>query len=87
MGEYLKNIILGNQIILSKKSNDMDIYLLRMVNGLYAVLVGKNSSLIYSRSFLPEKNKYAALKKAKQYYQKIKQLITTKQFDQIEEIS
>ena len=87
MGEYLKNIILGNQIILSKKSNDMDIYLLRMINGLYAVLIGKDDNLIYSRSFLPERNKRAALKKAKQYYQKAKQLITVKQFELIEEIT
>jgi len=82
----LKNILQGNQIILSRESSDVDIYLIRMPNELYAVLIGKEGKLISSRSFIQESNKRAALKKAKKYYQKIKQLVITKNFYQLENL-
>ena len=66
------NILDGNQIISSKKESNTSIYLVRMVNGLYAVLMIENEELIYSQSFIQESDKRAALKKAKKCFQNLK---------------
>lgn len=66
------NILDGNQIISSKKESNTSIYLVRMVNGLYAVLMIENEELIYSQSFIQESDKRAALKKARKCFQNLK---------------
>lgn len=72
MKNKLNNILDGNQVISSKNIRDTSIYLIRMINGPYAVLVTENGELIYSQSFLQESDKRAALKKAKKCFQKLK---------------
>lgn len=72
MKNKLNNILDGNQIISSKKESDTGIYLIRMINGPYAVLVIKNEELIYSQSFIQESDKRAALKKARKCFQNLK---------------
>ena len=77
MKSNLNNILDGNQIISSKKESDTSLYLVRMINGPYAVLVVKDDKLVYSQSFIQESDKRAALKKAKKCFQEFKKGVYT----------
>lgn len=85
MEKTIKDLIVGNQILSCKEGGDVDIYLVRMISGFYAVLAGKGSQLVYSRSFIPEENKRAALKKARSCFKQIKEMAVVRRLDNFED--
>lgn len=83
MNEILNN----NKVLLQKKNKLGNVYLIEMSVNLYVVVIINDNNIILSRSFLfSNKNKKSILKKAREYYFKIKKIILTKKINELEDL-
>jgi len=84
----LKNIVLENNIILSKTYSVGSVYLLEMTEEMLAIIAyDKNDNPLYSQGFFYNENtKKKVMKTAKSYFKKIQDCLYQKKIELIEEI-